>query len=99
MNFVVKLAHLADCAVLFKQYFVHIATFVVVIGHVPVTYHTLEYLSALVCLSFFRPVVDCYGFGYYKVVLLTGNYSLEFLRLSGVGQLFGKIIWHLLNQE
>jgi hypothetical protein len=60
VNFVVKLLHLTYCTVFFKENFVHVATLVVVVCYVPITYYTLEYLAALVCLCFFGPVVNRY---------------------------------------
>lgn len=62
MNFVIKLPHLADCAILFKQNLVSVPRFVVVLCHVAVVNNIFQDLPALVELSFFWPIVNCCGF-------------------------------------
>ena len=66
MHLVVKLSHLRDHTIFFKQYFVHACRLVIVVGHIPIIDGPFEDLRALLGLSFFGQIIHVFRFWDHK---------------------------------
>lgn len=84
--FVVKLLHLAYSPILFKEYFVHISTLVVIVGHIPIANDSFQNLLSLISLRFLRSIIDCYSLRYHKVITFQANLSLQTFHLLKIRQ-------------